>query len=205
MRRDVLRRVRWGNVSLACTALAALSAIVVWPVVATSPRALPPDTPRPLVAEEPRGAGWAADSATHSRDEGDGESGRSTRRREAAGARGGVKKRRERKRVRTARNARAKRGGDERAAAERRAGAERGGDERAAAERRAGAERGGDERPAAERRAQMNGGERTASERRADAKPRARVDVPSEPRRDTVPPPAPRQAAGGEFGFEGSG
>jgi hypothetical protein len=189
MRRDVLRRVRWGNVSLACTALAALSAIVVWPVVATSPRALPPDTPRPLVAEEPRGAGWAADSATHSRDEGDGESGRSTRRREAAGARGGVKKRRERKRVRTARNA----------------GAKRGGDERAAAERRAGAERGGDERPAAERRAQMNGGERTASERRADAKPRAPVDVPSEPRRDTVPPPAPRQAAGGEFGFEGSG
>src|SRR3954465_296949 len=50
MRRDVLRRVRWGNVALACTVLIALVPLVDWPLVSSSAPDLPPDTPRPLVA-----------------------------------------------------------------------------------------------------------------------------------------------------------
>jgi hypothetical protein len=58
MRRDVLRRVRWANVALACAVVAALVMIVVWPLVVDSTPALPPDAPRPLVAPEssPQGA-----------------------------------------------------------------------------------------------------------------------------------------------------
>jgi len=50
MRRDVLRRVRWANVSLAGAVLVALTTIVVWPLVSASPPTLPPDTARPLVS-----------------------------------------------------------------------------------------------------------------------------------------------------------
>ena len=50
MRRDVVRRVRWGNVALACAILTALVGVVVWPLVTSAPPALPPDTSRPLVA-----------------------------------------------------------------------------------------------------------------------------------------------------------
>ena len=58
MASDVLRRVRWGNVALACAVLAALAGVVVWPLLSTTTPGLPPDAPRPLVAEEstPRAA-----------------------------------------------------------------------------------------------------------------------------------------------------
>ena len=59
MRRDVVRRVRWGNVALACAVLAALGAVVAWPLVSAPPPRLPPDTPRPLVAGEPAPTGGA--------------------------------------------------------------------------------------------------------------------------------------------------
>jgi len=50
---DVLRRVRWANVALACAVLAALVGVVVWPLVTTTAPSLPPDVPRPLVTGEP--------------------------------------------------------------------------------------------------------------------------------------------------------
>src|SRR4051812_16433536 len=50
MRRDVLRRVRWGNLALACTVLIALVIVVVWPLVSSTPPQLPPDAARPLIA-----------------------------------------------------------------------------------------------------------------------------------------------------------
>jgi hypothetical protein len=57
MRRDVLRRVRWANVALAAAVIAALVIVVVWPLVADSTPALPPDTARPLVVPDtPTGA-----------------------------------------------------------------------------------------------------------------------------------------------------
>jgi hypothetical protein len=57
MRRDVLRRVRWGNVALAAAVLAALVIVVVWPLVTDSTPMLPPDAARPLVVPEaPAGA-----------------------------------------------------------------------------------------------------------------------------------------------------
>ena len=37
MRHDVVRRVRWGNVALACAVLAALAGVVVWPLVTSAP------------------------------------------------------------------------------------------------------------------------------------------------------------------------
>src|SRR3954466_12011711 len=56
MRRDVLGRVRWGNVGLACGALVCLAAVIAWPrLVAAGPR-LPADAARPLVAEGPGAA-----------------------------------------------------------------------------------------------------------------------------------------------------
>src|SRR4051794_3118500 len=53
MRHDVLRRVRWANVSLACAVLAALATLVVWPLLSAAPPPLPSDTTRPLVGREP--------------------------------------------------------------------------------------------------------------------------------------------------------
>src|SRR3954470_807485 len=53
MRHDVLRRVRWANVSLACAVLIALATLVIWPLLSPAPPALPPDPPRPLVGGEP--------------------------------------------------------------------------------------------------------------------------------------------------------
>src|SRR3954471_23835547 len=50
MRRDVLQRVRWGNLALACTVLIALVIVVIWPLVSSAPPQLPPDAPRPLIA-----------------------------------------------------------------------------------------------------------------------------------------------------------
>jgi len=54
MGRDVLRRVRWGNVALAAAVAAALVVAVAWPRIARSPPALPRDTATPLVNEAPR-------------------------------------------------------------------------------------------------------------------------------------------------------
>ena len=53
MGRDVLRRVRWGNVALAAAVAAALVVAVAWPRIAASPPALPRDTATPLVKEAP--------------------------------------------------------------------------------------------------------------------------------------------------------
>src|SRR3954451_11046210 len=56
MRRELLVRVRWGNVGLACGALVCLAAVIAWPrLVAAGPR-LPADAARPLVAEGPDAA-----------------------------------------------------------------------------------------------------------------------------------------------------
>src|SRR4051812_14785049 len=53
MRRELLRRVRWGTVGLACGALLCLVAVIAWPrLVPAGPR-LPADAARPLVAERP--------------------------------------------------------------------------------------------------------------------------------------------------------
>jgi hypothetical protein len=67
MRRDVLRRVRWGNVALAATVIAVLAAVVAWPRLASAPPALPPDTARPLVRDEPAGGEAPASNATKPR------------------------------------------------------------------------------------------------------------------------------------------
>jgi hypothetical protein len=53
MRRDVLRRVRWGNVALAAAIALALATIIAWPLIAAPSPRLPPDTARPLVSEAP--------------------------------------------------------------------------------------------------------------------------------------------------------
>jgi len=50
---DIVRRVRWGNVALACVVAVALAAVVVWPLVRSDPPALPPDASRPLIVAEP--------------------------------------------------------------------------------------------------------------------------------------------------------
>ena len=50
---DLLRRVRWGNVGLACAVLAALATVVAWPALTTTTPALPSDTARPLIASGP--------------------------------------------------------------------------------------------------------------------------------------------------------
>jgi len=54
MGRDVLRRVRWGNVALAAAVAAALVLAVAWPRIAGSPPPLPRDAATPLVDEAPR-------------------------------------------------------------------------------------------------------------------------------------------------------
>src|SRR3954447_20758059 len=54
MRRDVLRRVRWANVSLPCDVLIAFTTVVIWPLISPPPPRLPPDTPRPLVQATPQ-------------------------------------------------------------------------------------------------------------------------------------------------------
>jgi hypothetical protein len=67
MRRDVLRRVRWGNVALAATVITILAAVVAWPRLAPAPPALPPDTARPLVSDEPAGGAAPASKVTKAR------------------------------------------------------------------------------------------------------------------------------------------
>lgn len=53
MGRNLLRRVRWGNVALAVAACATLGFGLAWSISATTSATLPADEPRPLVAEEP--------------------------------------------------------------------------------------------------------------------------------------------------------
>ena len=48
MRSDVLRRVRWANVSLALGALATLATVIAWPLVTTPAPRLPPNAARPV-------------------------------------------------------------------------------------------------------------------------------------------------------------
>src|SRR4051812_523264 len=54
MGRDVLRRVRWGNVALAAAVVAALVAVVAWPRLTAPAPALPGDAAQPLVRGEDR-------------------------------------------------------------------------------------------------------------------------------------------------------
>src|SRR3954463_2728389 len=56
MGRDVLRRVRWGNVALAAAVVAALVAVVAWPRLTAPAPALPGDSAQPLVRGEDRRA-----------------------------------------------------------------------------------------------------------------------------------------------------
>jgi hypothetical protein len=79
MRRDVLGRVRWGNVALVATVLAALAVVVAWPRLAPAPPSLPPDTPRPLV-DGARAAGEVGETPGGRRD-GRGRAGAGGRRR----------------------------------------------------------------------------------------------------------------------------
>jgi hypothetical protein len=187
MRRDVLRRVRWANVSLACAVLIALTTVVIWPLVSPAPPALPPDAPRPLVAPEPR-------EGTPARASGE------KRERESGGA-GGEK--------RGSGGARREKRGSEGAARE------KGGSGGAAREKggggtgRGGADRRSRRAPAKTRAASPR---RTATPAppaqgpRATATPAPSVSPPAR----TVAPEAPvvtprrRSAGGGEFGFEGA-
>src|SRR3954469_19943865 len=50
MPRDVLRRVRWANLTLTLAVLGALAATILWPLVAAPAPALPPDVARPLMS-----------------------------------------------------------------------------------------------------------------------------------------------------------
>jgi hypothetical protein len=61
---DIVGRVRWGNVALACVVVAALAGVVVWPLTASGPPALPPDSSRPLIAAAPPPVRTATASAT---------------------------------------------------------------------------------------------------------------------------------------------
>jgi len=53
MQRDLLRRVRWGNVGRAVAVVAAVAAIVAWPRLEPAPPRLPPDRATPLVVASP--------------------------------------------------------------------------------------------------------------------------------------------------------
>ena len=53
MGRNVIRRIRWGNVALAAAGTVAIVFGVVWAFSATTPPVLPGDAPRPLLAQEP--------------------------------------------------------------------------------------------------------------------------------------------------------
>lgn len=50
MRRDMLRRVRWGNLTVACGALLCVGAVAAWPRLGPTAPRLPPDTAKPLAA-----------------------------------------------------------------------------------------------------------------------------------------------------------
>ena len=58
---DIVGRVRWGNVALACVVVAALAGVVVWPLLASDPPTLPPDTSRPLIVAEPPAVGASSE------------------------------------------------------------------------------------------------------------------------------------------------
>ena len=53
MGRNLIRRIRWGNVALAAAGTAAIVFGIVWAFSATPPPVLPGDAPRPLLAQEP--------------------------------------------------------------------------------------------------------------------------------------------------------
>src|SRR5688572_27242345 len=53
MGRNLIRRIRWGNVALAVAGTAAIVFGIVWAFSATPPPVLPGDAPRPLLAQEP--------------------------------------------------------------------------------------------------------------------------------------------------------
>src|SRR4051794_27437830 len=53
MARDVLRRVRWGNVAIALGTLICLGAVVGWPRLSPPGPQLPADTARPVVTPAP--------------------------------------------------------------------------------------------------------------------------------------------------------
>src|SRR5688572_2126465 len=99
MRSDVLRRVRWTNVTLALGTLALLTTVIAWPLMTAPPPTLPADTARPLwepgvLGEEGPagdGRGESGPDAGGRGEGGRGEDGRGTEGSEAAsgeGARG---------------------------------------------------------------------------------------------------------------------
>ncbi|MDA0170723.1 hypothetical protein OJ998_16600 [Solirubrobacter taibaiensis] len=53
MGRNLIRRIRWGNLALAAAGTAAIVFGVLWAFSATTPPVLPGDEPRPLLAQEP--------------------------------------------------------------------------------------------------------------------------------------------------------
>src|SRR3954447_4453309 len=54
--RDILRRVRWVNVSLALAAAGALAGVILWPLAGAPTPSLPPDLAKPLVSDTPPAA-----------------------------------------------------------------------------------------------------------------------------------------------------
>src|SRR3954454_24315726 len=60
MARDVLRRVRWGNVPIALATLICLGAVVGWPRLSPPGPQLPADAARPVLTAAPRGAAGLA-------------------------------------------------------------------------------------------------------------------------------------------------
>jgi hypothetical protein len=187
---DLLRRVRWGNVALACAGLAALTVVVVWPLLATEPPRLPPDVGRPLVIEEGPEGRRGEDPASVADEPRKG--GARGRRRDASGGRDRRAREGGRSRDRDAGK------GDRAPRSERRRDRARRRDEseRASRTRRRGAAK---RRGAAGRDSEPGSGGRPG--RGGEGPPRSHVE-----RRGSAGAPrrAPRAGgAGGEFGFEG--
>jgi hypothetical protein len=178
MRSDIVRRVRWGNVALAFAVLAALAAVVVWPLVSAAPLGLPPDTARPLVAAERAGSTPAPGGRPAARRAPRAEKPRAARR---------TARRAEKRRAAQRPGSRGARRAPARREARRRA-------EKPRAARRPGS-RGAKRAPAWRETRRRDG---SAAPRRDDPVARPPVAAPA-PRRA----PARRDATGGEFGFEG--
>jgi hypothetical protein len=199
---DVLRRVRWGNVALACAVLAALAGVVVWPLFSAAAPRLPPDAPRPLVAVEPaprteRGPETGGRSAERRRRNG------AKRARRPRGRAGATAVDRERRAARRGRARGRDRSGGPRGARRRtRDESRRPGRER---ERRERAGEGGDD----SRRSSGTGDERRRPEDQAGRGASGRAAQPAAPPRAGPPRGAPPRAARrtgttrDEFGFEG--
>ena len=208
MRSDVLRRVRWANLSLALGALATLATVIAWPLTTAPAPGLPADTARPLVEAH---EGWRGERR---REEGCGEADA----REMCGA-----------------DEQGRDGGRTRQGAKGRAGSDREGrgrEERSRG-RGGGVEREGREpsRGGGTRRGRGGGGKRSGRERsrggrggrepsgggakrggrertRGADKPAGGEERPPAPRPPALPAPSPRAPTrnGGapkEFGFEG--